>query len=154
MSILTLEQAIKRYGKITDGVWPDEPKWCSALDVPDEIGGRWISTATGFGLSRLYCNNDLHAPLLAVFKNILDRGLVSQLRSYDGCFQIRSVRGESYLSTHAYALAIDINASENEMGTRGNMSHDLVKCFTDQGFAWGGDFNSRIDPMHFSRAWE
>jgi hypothetical protein len=56
------------------------------------------------------------------------------------------------ISAHSYAIAIDINASTNEIGTDGDMSNELALCFTSSGLTWGKDFH-RKDPMHFSLGW-
>ena len=52
------------------------------------------------------------------------------------------------ISNHAFGLAIDINASENERGTVGQMSRAVVQIFQRWGFTWGGDWHY-TDPMHF-----
>ncbi|MDR3608536.1 MAG: M15 family metallopeptidase [Oligoflexia bacterium] len=152
---MTLEQAIQKYGPIVDGVWANEAKFCSLLEIPSDIGGEWINSATGLGVTHIYVNNDMQAPLLQALNNVKDRGLLGELHSFDGCLMIRAVRGQpGNLSCHAYGLAIDLDASDNQMGTAGTLSPEFVKCFTDEGFTWGGTFHTRTDPMHFSLAWE
>jgi hypothetical protein len=55
------------------------------------------------------------------------------------------------LSMHAFGLAIDLNVSENHLGTRGNMDPRIVEIFAKWGFVWGG-YWGRPDPMHFELA--
>jgi hypothetical protein len=55
------------------------------------------------------------------------------------------------MSLHSWGLAIDINAATNRFGGKPTMSAELVKCFTDAGFDWGGVW-SNPDGMHFQLA--
>lgn len=100
---------------------------------------------------RIYCNNDLIIPLTRAFKNIKDRKLTAQIRSWDGCFNIRNKRGAASASIHSWGLAIDINAAWNGFGKVPTMSKELVKCFKDAGFDWGGDW-AKPDGMHMQLA--
>lgn len=153
MSILTREQAEERYGEIIDGVWPDESKWCSFFYVPEFISENWINSATGKSTNRIYCNRDLEWPLKLAMGYLVSRGCLAELKTFDGCFNIRDIRGiPGRSSMHAYAAAIDINASENPLGGESKLSPEFVKCFTDAGLVWGGDFH-RKDPQHFSLGW-
>lgn len=156
MKCTTRAAAEKRYGKIdlAKRVWPQERVWMAMLDIPENLRGNWCV----FGdktkpVKRIYANKDIHAPLLAALKAVKERGLQGELKTFHGCFNIRSVRGAAGASAHAYGLAIDINVEENPLGAKPKMSQALVKCFTDQGFDWGGNF-SRKDGQHFSFAWE
>lgn len=98
---------------------------------------------------RLYCNKRMVEPLSLAFANIINRGLVGQLKTWDGCYNIRPKRGtRATPSLHSWGLAIDINATWNRMGVMPTMSPELVKCFTDAGLDWGGTW-SRPDGMHF-----
>jgi hypothetical protein len=74
------------------------------------------------------------------------RGYEKQWRKYENSTSPQA--GARYLSTHAWALAIDVNAFENGLGKKPKLSAAFVKCFTDAGFVWGGTF-ARLDGMHF-----
>jgi len=100
---------------------------------------------------KIYCNKAMVAPLDQAFKNINDRGLAAQVKTYDGCFNIRKKRGATSSSLHSWGIAIDINAAWNQFGKPPTMSAELVKCFTDAGFDWGGKW-SKPDGMHFQLA--
>lgn len=50
---------------------------------------------------------------------------------------------------HAYAAAVDLNAEENGLYTKGNMPQFVVDAFCRQGAMWGGWYSGRKDPMHF-----
>lgn len=147
---LSLLQAQAKYGEIHNGVWGNESKFCKLVDIPPDICRNWINTATGNAVSHIYCNTDFAPHLLAALCNIQNAGFLSELETFDGCFMIRDVRADpGKLSAHAYALAIDINASKNEMGHPTTFSPGFLHCFTKAGLIWGGNFR-RCDPMHFT----
>ena len=100
---------------------------------------------------RIYCNKDLIPLLEKAFKNVNDRGISIQIKTWDGCFNIRRKRGAASMSLHSWGLAIDINAAWNGFGKKPTMSPELVKCFTDAGLDWGGVWK-RADGMHFQIA--
>jgi hypothetical protein len=98
---------------------------------------------------KVYCNSDLVAPLERAFRNVVGRGLVDQLHTWDGCFSVRRKRGgSSYMSLHSWGVAIDLNAKENCMGHKPKLSPEFVACFTDAGLEWGGKWHTP-DGMHF-----
>lgn len=132
-------------------------QWIQLCRIPDGWFPQWKVLNSEQIVKVIAANVDMHEPLLAALRALKDKGFGSVLKTYDGCFNIRAVRGSSLVSTHAYGLGIDINASLNPLGgSHGDFSKhlDAVKCFTDQGFDWGGGFHSRKDQMHFSYAWE
>ena len=136
--MITSEQALLRYGP------PKNESGMTLFDVPKEL-------EIGAIPKRIYCNRDLVGPLKSAFANLIGRGYVNELRTWDGCFNIRPIRGAAPLSLHSWGLAIDVNANWNRLGQKATLSEGFVKCFTDAGFDWGGEF-SRIDGMHFQLA--
>lgn len=154
---LTLKDAQDRYG-IIDPVhktWSTQNQWMTLLVLPEDlVCENWLVGGTITPVRRIYCNKDMVNPLLAALCNVKERGLQSELKTFDGCFNIRMVRGSiDQPSTHSYGLAIDLNAKENPLGGPCEFSDEFVKCFMDVGFAWGGHFH-RLDGMHFSYAYE
>lgn len=87
-------------------------------------------------------------PLGVAFKNLIDTGCVRELKTWDGCFNIRKKRGLTSMSLHSWGIAVDLNAFENGLNQQPKLSHEFVKCFTDAGFDWGGIWQ-RKDGMHF-----
>lgn len=151
---LSYQEAVDRYGTIVSGAWAAESTWCVLYQVPEAIAKSWINSATGKATPHIYCNRDMVGPLDQALSLVEARGLITELKTFDGCFKIREVRGDSgKLSTHSYACAIDINAETNKLGTHGDLTVELARCFTDSGFTWGLRF-TRQDPMHMSYAWE
>jgi len=128
-------QALARYGS------PVHETGMVLWDVPSEL-------EIGVIPKRVYCNRDLVIPLKFAFTNLIERGFVKELKTWDGCFNIRPTRGATTASLHSWGLAIDLNAAWNQLGQPPTLSEGFVKCFKDAGFDWGGDF-SREDGMHF-----
>lgn len=154
--MLTRAAAIKRYGAIdmAKGIWPNANKWLALLELPTDLGLQW--KFGGKLVTHINCNKDIHGPLLGALEDLKLHGLISELKTFDGCFNIRAVRGTTAsVSAHSYGLAIDLNASTNQLGLEHSpLSHGLVKCFIDRGFDSGIYFHARKDPMHFSYCWE
>ena len=86
--------------------------------------------------------------LLRVFAGLKAGGHLGLIKTYDGCFNIRKVRGGNRPSLHAWGLAIDINAGEFPLGSHAHQHPVLVRAFTAEGFFNGAKFH-RPDPMHF-----
>lgn len=115
--------------------------------------------------SRIYCHKRMVEPLTNAHKNLIRTGAIQELKSWDGCYNPRPIRGyenvfkrylndgnleeaAKYLSKHSWAIAIDVNAAWNRLGMKPTLTPKFVKCFTDAGFSWGGHFK-RLDGMHF-----
>lgn len=137
--MVTSAQCLKKWGDPT--VTTNELKYMTVWDVPAHL-------EIGVIPKKLYCNKEMIGPLMQAFSNIIDRGLINELKTWDGCFNVRKKRGLNSLSLHSWGIAIDINAAWNGLGKTPTMSAKLVKCFTDCGFEWGGTW-SRKDGMHF-----
>jgi hypothetical protein len=157
----TREQAVERYGHIdfASKHWPKESEWIKLAVIPTDWFKHWTVLDTDLPVRVIACNADIKVPLMTALFNVKEQGLGDLLQTFDGCYNVRMVRGSNTLfSAHSYGLAFDLNASANPLGMtqHGFYDHlDLVKCFTDQGFHWGGNWSGRKDPMHFSFAgWE
>lgn len=75
--------------------------------------------------NRLYCNRILTAPLEKAFRNLIARGHADELKTWDGCFNIRYKRGKDSWSLHSWAVAIDVNAAWNPFGESQRFRRDL-----------------------------
>jgi hypothetical protein len=133
--MVTSAQALKKYGD------PTLQKAMIVWDVPSNL-------EIGFIPRKIYCNRDLVQPLSQAFQNLISTGHVSELKTWDGCFNIRKKRGLSSMSLHSWGIAVDVNAFENGLNQVPKLSAGFVKCFTDAGFDWGGTWK-RKDGMHF-----
>lgn len=149
------------YNKFGD---PSNKQFVDSLivwDVPSHL-------EYGFIPKKIYCHQLLINPLEQAFENLYHRGYITELKTWDGCWNFRPIRGYEkkyeaamasnnielamkYLSTHSWACAVDMNAAENGLGKKPKLSAKFVKCFTDVGFEWGGNW-PRPDGMHFQLA--
>lgn len=68
----------------------------------------------------------------------------------DGGFNYRNIRGSDKLSQHAFGNAIDINAATNPLGSsKTDLPQNVSELAANRGLEWGGNWQSRPDPMHF-----
>ena len=74
--MITSKQCLLRYGA------PELEKSMVLWDVP-------ASLEIGVLPKKVYCNKDLEKPLEIAFTNIVSRKLVDQVKTWDGCFNIR-----------------------------------------------------------------
>ena len=136
--MITSKQAYAKFGDPIE----NEGKHMVVWDVPSRLE---IGTIP----KRIYCNKAMIVPLTKAFENLIDRGIVNELKTWDGCFNIRKKRGATSQSLHSWGLAIDVNAAWNGFGKKPTLSKSFVCCFTDTGFFdWGGAW-SYPDGMHF-----
>jgi hypothetical protein len=154
--MITTQDCFNKYGEPSSS-----NKNLTLWDVPTEL-------EIGVIPKRIYCNKDMVVPLTTAFKNLIDRGFVNELKTWDGCFNVRVIRGyekkyerlkaegriveaNQLMSIHSWGTAIDVNAFENGLGVYPKLTSGFVKCFTDAGFDWGGAWK-RLDGMHFQLA--
>lgn len=104
---------------------------------------------------KIYGNFAMEGPLRRAFGFLVERGLAGELRTFDGCFNIRKMKGGSGYSVHSWGLACDFNAGSNGFGEEPSLSPNFVKCFTESGMEWGGLWvPDRVrDGMHFQLPW-
>ena len=133
--MVTSAQALKKYGD------PTKESSMTLWDVPKEL-------EIGVLPKRLYCNKDMILPLTKAFKNLISTGCVKELKTWDGCFNIRKKRGLASMSLHSWGIAIDVNAAWNQLNMTPALSKEFVNCFVTAGFDWGGTW-TRKDGMHF-----
>jgi hypothetical protein len=145
--MVTPAAAQKKYGAPKDGA-----AYLDIYKLPDDLQPHFahvkLSGTNLIGLKRVYCNKDMHKPFEQGLRNLVARGKADELKTWDGAFNIRKMRGLTIASLHSWAIAFDINASENPLGKNPRLSKEFVGCFTDAGFDWGGDWE-RKDGMHF-----
>lgn len=119
----------------------DEGIYMTVWDVPANL-------EIGVIPKKLYCNKAMIVPLTKAFTSLIKTGFVKELKTWDGCFNIRKKRGLASMSLHSWGIAIDVNAAWNGLNVTPVLSKGFVKCFTDAGFDWGGNW-TRKDGMHF-----
>ena len=131
---------VYRYTVLGGGHIAPDPAWVRAH----------ITTEVVPILGAVTCNRVVFRQLRAALEDIHDQGLDDKIHpeQFAGCYYPRFIAGTSTLSNHAFGLALDINAVENQRGTVGLIDRGVVAAFEKWGFTWGGDW-AYTDPMHF-----
>lgn len=104
----TTAKLVKKYGNPTIDPLSFERKHMISFDIPNDINAAIPALP-----NRIYCNKDLAKPLEKVLRALIEQGLHKEIKTWDGCFNIRKQRGSSVISTHAFGMAIDMNAAHN-----------------------------------------
>lgn len=136
--MVTAQDCLKKYGD------PRKESHMILYDTPSRL-------EIGVIPKRVYCNKDMIKPLELAFERVISRDFVGYLKTWDGCFNLRSRRGGHDWSLHAWGIAFDVNAAWNKMGVKPSLHQGVVQCFTDSGFDWGGNWRNP-DGMHFQLA--
>jgi hypothetical protein len=149
--MVTSQQALKKYGD--PNLTTTQSKHFELWIVEDEIRQafnhvRFSALGTIGFPKKIFINKDFKPVLKQALQNLIDRGFSTELKTWDGVFIIRTKRGLNSLSLHSFAIAVDVNASENQLHQTPKLSSGFVKCFTDAGCDWGGTW-TRKDGMHF-----
>lgn len=110
-----------------------------------------------FPATRLLINTRFQAILSTAFQALYAAGLHTEITSCNGCYDDRNVRGTALRSLHAWAAAIDLNATTNPMHLHptvaqrsGSWSLSFIATMKAAGLFFGGDFHHRADPMHWA----
>lgn len=113
--------------------------------------------ANKFLPKRIYMNKKFISVFEKWMYKLLEENLIDEIKTFDGCFNVRNMRGLNTLSIHAYGLAVDFNARQNPLGLsfqqcikKGLLpfSEEFIKVsneFVDCGAMW----KNRTDGMHF-----
>jgi hypothetical protein len=149
--MVTSAQCLKKYGD--PNLRTTQEKWFELWLVPADIleafkHVRFSAVGTIGFPKKIFLNKDFKPVLEKALRNLMTRNKASEMKTWDGCFMIRTKRGLSSMSLHSWAIACDINASENQLNMKPKLTAAFVKCFTDAGCEWGGTW-SRLDGMHF-----
>lgn len=124
-----------------------------------EPDSAWVATNIASGevpiLGSVTCHRILLPQLGAALAEIQEQGLAHKIDRADfgGCYVPRFIGRDPRrgLSMHAFGLAVDLNVSTNQLGTRGKIDPGVIEIFEKWGFTWGGQWSSP-DPMHFELA--
>ena len=150
--MVTSAQALKKYGD--PNLLSTQNKWFELWMVPQDIQlafnhVRFSALGTIGFPKKIFINKDFKPVLEKALRNLISRGLTKELKTWDGVFSIRNKRALKSLSLHSWAIAVDVNQAENQLNMTPKLSPSFVKCFTDAGCTWGGNWNGRVDGMHF-----
>lgn len=115
----------------------------------------------GTQVTKVTCHKKVAESLTRVFEQILAHyGSVAEVKKarmhlFAGMYNFRKIRGSNRLSTHSWAISLDIDSARNPQGkphdeSKGMMPKAVVKIFEAEGWKWGGRFGGkRVDCMHF-----
>ena len=116
-----------------------------------------IHLANGVIPSKIYCNKIFGKIIEAWLLALLEADVLKEIKTWDGCFNVRMKRGLRSLSLHAFGCAVDINASHNPLGlTAEDCRRRGLTPFSEKFIATsrpfvecGADWKTRPDGMHF-----
>ena len=116
-----------------------------------------IHLANGVIPSKIYCNKVFGKSIEAWLLALKDADVLKEIKTWDGCFNVRMKRGLRSLSLHSFGCAVDINASHNPLGLtredcirRGLTPFSAKFIETSRPFMeCGADWKTRPDGMHF-----
>jgi hypothetical protein len=162
---LTHAQRVERFGRFSYSAAPTE-KNAERIVIAPEWVAQNIASFTVAQLAALGRPTAISFHRLAGHRLVLlwsaweAAGLLDRVLSFNGAWVPRFKRGKAgggpaSLSNHSWGTAFDINAKWNRLGQEpaaigatGSV-RELVSTAGELGFAWGGDFSTRPDGMHF-----
>ena len=140
-------QIISKYGLPTEEY---RNKYCEMWEVSKDFPWTKNILVGGKPWNRVFINKELKAKLSQCFTNLERCGLHIEIKTFDGCYVLRNVRGRKVPSLHSWAMAIDFNSETEKLGQEyTNWSGRFVAIMKASGLYWGGDWR-RKDPMHFA----
>lgn len=149
--MVTSVQALKKYGDPNLAETQNKyfELWLVSSDILEAFKHVKFSALGTIGFpKKIFLNKDFKPVLEKALRNLIERGLTKELKTWDGVFVIRTKRALTSLSLHSWAIAVDVNRAENDLNMIPKLSAEFVKCFVDAGCEWGGTWK-RKDGMHF-----
>lgn len=151
------ERLFAKYGNPMENTKAFENKHMVLWAVP-----MWIDTHIPALPNKMYVNKDVVGVLEDTLKRLISIGAYKEIKTYDGCFNPRYIRGEEKkknpkLSIHSWGLAIDFNAAHNPLGLTKDQCKEkgltpfsklFDEVWSDAGWTVGSTFK-RSDGMHF-----
>lgn len=121
-----------------------------AVALPEPLTLAWDPTPTDPApkVSAIRCHYLLANELRAALFQVHGAGLWEGLNTYGGCYAFLRQRGGRKLSTHSWAIAIDVDVDRNPLGGTPRIDNRIVSIFEDRGWTWGGRW-TRPDAQHF-----
>jgi hypothetical protein len=106
----------------------------------------------GSPVKTIRCHAKVSASLRRVLLEISNGPHADILAKYDGCFNLRPMRGGTSTSTHGWGIAIDFDAGRNgnrvHWPTQATMPIGVMEAFCTEGWLAAGSAWGR-DAMHF-----
>jgi len=134
-----------------------EKKWMILWDIPQDI-----NNVIKVIPNKIYCNKVIVPSLEKVLRTLISKGLHTEIKTWDGCFNIRTQRNSTAISRHSWAIAIDMNAAWNPLITikdptkydairlaKMTWTEPFLQVWRDNNWVCGADWKTRLDGMHF-----
>lgn len=156
--MLNTAQLIAKYGNPVTDTAAFEAKWMIQWTVPGDIHA-FIPHIPKI----IYLNRDIALKTEVVFRALIAANVHTEIKTWDGCFVVRNQRGSTSISSHAFGISFDMNASWNPFKIRKKetdaqwaivrsqivkWSPKFLQVWRDAGWFCGADWNTRIDGMH------
>lgn len=139
----TSAELLSRYGNPFTQRLAFTSKWIMLWHVPDDI-----HTAIPCLPKAYEINKDIQIPLEKTYRDLIAKGLHTEIHKWDGCFVIRTQIGSTSISRHSWGIAQDLNAAENPLKGKISWSEDFLNVWRNNLWICGADFHSRTDGMH------
>ncbi|HVF53084.1 MAG TPA: M15 family metallopeptidase [Actinomycetota bacterium] len=134
------------------GEFAASPRSDGSLDIDPAWIARNIAEVELPLIGKVSCHRAVVPPLRAALEDVRRAGLGFTVDpgQYAGCFGPRFINRDpnGRISHHAWAIAVDLNASANPFGARPAQDDRLVEIMESHGFTWGGRWLIP-DGMHF-----
>jgi D-alanyl-D-alanine carboxypeptidase len=142
--MLKTTDLIKKMGNPMQAQEKFESFWMVLWEVPQDI-------LDGIPClpKKIYINNLIQIPLEKTLRQLIKEGFASEIKTFDGCFNVRYARGLKSLSRHSFGLALDFNAAQNPLFGKVTWSKEFLKVWRDNNWVLGADWITRTDGMHF-----
>jgi hypothetical protein len=132
----------------------DDGRWRAAILSPIPVvfpGAVHLGSSQALA-KQVYCHRLVRASLVDVFTELSDRNLWRHVQDFEGCYAYRAIRGSDEISFHSWGIALDLNSRRYPLGSLPDPTDpwvtQVVPVFRSHGWAWGGDYKGRKDPMH------
>lgn len=103
---------------------------------------------------RIWVNKVIISPLTKIFTALENSNLLSEIKTYNGCHNVRKMKAGGAWSTHSWAFALDLNANENAFGGEVTFSEKFINMWSEYGWEPGAIWTGRYtDGMHFQWCW-
>lgn len=140
----TTAQLIERYGNPVLNQAKFEATWMMSYILPDSV-----HKAIPCLPAHIYMNRDIVVSVEITLDKLIETGLHREIKTWDGCFNVRQQRGSTSISRHSWGIALDINAAWNKLNGETNWTEDFLNVWREIGWICGADFHTRKDAMHF-----
>jgi hypothetical protein len=141
----TQTQLIKAMGNPYTARAKFEKKYMELWDIPADI-----NKAIPALPNKLYINYLIIQPLEDTLRELIAQDLHKEIKTFDGCFNIRPKRGSDGISTHAWAISVDLNATWNPFRGKVTWSKPFLAVWRNNGWTCGADWSkASVDGMHF-----